>query len=367
MKQFNFLRKPVTQLLEAIEAGDIEKCQSLVESMSKRQLNKLKRRNYLVYSECSVTPLICAVMHHQYFIAEILLSKDACADRLGSCCSHDDSLPEKVSSLLCAIDNNDDKMVDILIKFGADVHLIIPGPVISGCFDFRGYRYPINYCFGKKTSIYEKLLEHADMSKEYIEDQHTCFCGIVKDYVITDDAVENLKYVHLALQYGGKICRGHQQEGSCFGRCSFVNYLLVNTVIGFIHERGLDLPTFVGLIDCLYYVCCSDYIYKQSPIYAFPRYLASQITTKDIANLEQFLYTKDVDKQTFYKLAWVLNLADSPSTLKEISRSVIRSNLKSCSPSTCRMLPLPSELINYVSFISDQFGSCLPPVERYQK
>ncbi|KAL4232324.1 hypothetical protein ACF0H5_009895 [Mactra antiquata] len=341
LKRFNISRKPVSHLLEAIKEGDIDMCQSLLSEMNKRQVNKLKRPKYPAYSDCAVTPLIWAVMNRQHHIAEMLLCKGASTDRLGYYVAN--FIIHKLSPLLRAIDHYDDKMVDLLVKYGANIHMTIPGTRLieeeGGSARFINTTNPIDYSFGKKITIYQRLLAHADMSREYGVGQHTCFCNIVKSYCRSDDPLKYLKYVHIALQYGGKICRG--RSGSCSIVCE-----LIQLVSDLVHGRVTDLSAIVGLVNCLYFVCCSDYMHRMSPIYLFPKLLASKISHNDVLHIK---YTCDAEKQTLCRLTWILNMANTPSTLQEISRATIRHNHNSCTPQTCSQLPLPSRLIDYVS------------------
>lgn len=355
IKRLTVSKKPVTHLIEAISEGDIEKCRNLVLNMDTRQINKLKRPKQTRYTCCVVTPLLWAVMNRCHDIAGILLSNGAAADRLGYFEEH--KIVHKLSPLLRAIDHHDERMVDLLLRYGSNIYNAIPGPRLieeeGGSVRYCRYMYPLDYCFGRKINICEKLLSQADMSREYGVDQHKCFCRVVNTYLKDVIDLRNLKYIHLCLQYGGIVCCGKQRNGNCSrsGCCSYL-YDLVQSLSNFLRKQSLD-QCVIGLINCLYFACCCDYMYQQSPVYVFPKLLADLMSTWESSKFE---CVHVVEKLSLDRLYWILEMAHTPSSLQDISRSVIRKYMNSCKPSDCSRLPLPSSLINFITFESTVDG-----------
>lgn len=339
---------PLNQLMNAIKDGDTEKCQDLVQQMKPRMINCKFRLKYEGFDGYSIPPLIWAVIKQRYSIVEVLLAAHADVHRLGY--FERDRMLYSFNSLLKAIELNDFKMTELLLKHGAEAQKGISGMKSveeeGGMIQFLKWIYPVNVSLLNGSVTSRLLLKYSDMGLEYGEQRHTCLCYALS-YM---KQVTDCRLLKEVVQLGGRLCSGlGDEEGGQKQRvCSCFQELLRAGFSVLINDDGQR--TLTG--NKMHYICVkllsyTDYAGEHSLIYRAFKHHAENLATIDLKVTD----LRHDSQQLVDCLHWILDYGKTPSSLKHIARVTIRKCLNVVTSEKCKMLSLPVKLIKYISLV----------------
>lgn len=360
--QINNGRKetPLTQLMNAIKDGDIEKCKTIVIQLNKRMINCKVRLN----NGYAIPPLIWAVINHQYEIVTFLISAGADIHRMGY--YQVDGITYSVNALLKSIGNGDQRMIDLLLEHGASGQIGLPGTKTTeeegGSIRYLRTIYPLNVGLNRgDITIYKSLLKHANMTLEFGELKHTCLCYAVYHFVEREKGL-NYSYIREVIQHGGRLCSGQGGDGRYHEEqlCAYFQKLFRAAITVHISDNGSKYfqSSYVYSVG-LKLVASTDYAHRSSPVYRSFKYYLQALEKERSLQLSRIFdstvtgftlpVVTDEDEGSVDALNWFLNYTKTPSSLQHIARVTIRNCITPLSVQKCKHLPLPDKLVSYIA------------------
>ncbi|KAH3806842.1 uncharacterized protein LOC127834763 [Dreissena polymorpha] len=328
-------------LMASITAGDESTVNELLTKLDVRRLNKQCRVNYCRYSDITVTPLLWAVILRKHGIIESLLRKGANPDKAGSYCEI--STVFTYTPLLKAVEHVDLPSIDMLLEYGANPQLGVPGPrqleEEGGSAQWKGTD-PLRLSMASGTLVFRKLLACADLFREHGEKGHVCLCYAIKCFTTYGGSSLYIQYV---IQHGGTVCKGRFFRGNV--ECEILKSLISGSVTFDCDNSDLEmkfksLTVHEHYVPIVQLILNTDYVHSSSCIY---RTLSASILLKNMSSL----VSCSNEKSKKY-ITWLTKHLSNPSDLKHICRIKIRNCMKRFSPEICDELPLPAELKEYL-------------------
>ncbi|XP_052770201.1 uncharacterized protein LOC128209964 [Mya arenaria] len=334
-------------LMKCIQFGEEQTCKSMIAKFDLRRLNKLVRLNFPRYTDLTVTALLWAVMLRKHSIIEFLLQKGVKVNKSGS--YFDVSFVYTYTPLLKAVENADLRTVDLLLAHGADPQLNVPGPLNEeeegGSVQWKKTNSALERSQEVGINMFKKLLQYADVHREYEGKGHVCLCYAVRKY-LRQDMEQDVLYpqfiIHI-IQHGGTICKGRMFDGVV--QCELLKALL-SVSFNFKFEKddsGLkiaELNILGQYMKVLRLILLTDYVHSSSIIYS---------TLKHFLKLQEKRFTCTyLNDESRLNFEWLVEHCKEPSSLMHICRSTIRKAIERFSPETCNSLPLPTKLKQYL-------------------
>jgi len=364
-------------LLECLERNMHNEALNLIASMDVANLNLRADFKEDPWGGKNVSPLMCAVLHGEMKIVKALLEKEVDVN-VGQVVNDGDGYWEE-TPLHYAIGNDNIALMDMLLEHGADPlfdqaktrnirgkkDIRVP-PLISFVLAFR-----------KGGSIFGRIIRYSNMYTEFADSElfgskvvkHTCLC-----YALQYGFVRVKHIIHHFIQRGGVVCSGNPDNTAmevgypgAKGICGNIFNALKRTLSIRINDgRNVDFHTCLSdARHLLTLLCATDYVHESSCLYktimtyidtAKANIIPVDLDGLDDLNLKRLEQALEERRQI---LTWMTDITKQPSTLKHICRVYIRRSIPRLCTEAVDTLPLPSELIEYVSVVNRcEFESC---------
>jgi hypothetical protein len=229
-------------------------------------------------------------------------------------------------------------MVDLLLDHVANCQIGLPETTWGSVMYLRT-EYPILFALFKGNfTMYKSLLKNANMTLEFGVKKHTCLCYAVFNFVEGQRGL-NYSYIREVIQHGGRICSGQGGDGML---CEYLQSLF-NAV--------QDYPSSYLYYVGLKLVASTDHAHSSSPVYRSFKYYSQYLEKRRILASKGFTspVVNGKDEGSVDCLNWMLNYTKTPSSLQHIARVTIRNCITPLSVEKCQHLPLPDQLIRYIS------------------
>ena len=361
-------------LLECLERTMHTEALDLITLMDVANLNIIADFKEDPWGGKNVSPLMYAVLHGEMRIVKALLEKGVDVNIGRVCCSSTYSVSDfcEETPLCYAIREENIALMDMLLEHGADP-LFDQAKTrnIRGKKDIRVLPL-ISFvlAFRKGGSIFGRIIRYSNMYTEFADSElfgskvvkHTCLC-----YAVQWGFVRVKHRIHQIIQRGGVVCSGNPDYTAmevgypgAKGICGNIFNALKRTLSIRINDgRNVDFHTCLSdARQLLTLLCATDYVHESSCLYktimtyidtAKANIIPVDLDGLDDLNLKRLEQALEERRQI---LTWMTDITKQPSTLKHICRVYIRRSIPRLCTEAVETLPLPSELIEYVSVVN---------------
>lgn len=323
-------------LMDSIERNDLESCKTI---LSRTKFKFLNKRAEILAKDSNIytlTPLLVAVYKKRYDIVKLFLSMKKCnRDKFGYFKSKTSDTLVTVCPLFLAMWARDPEMVKLLLEGGANVQLNTPAPQYTeeegAHVSYLGPQSLLNFSVNFGPLIMKMMVEKADFSEEYGSRKKTFLCEAACSMGEVQGA--DLDVIVLTAQRGGRFCWIKCEHlYDCLQKCVNIDKSKCE-----VSCKSISNMNMMRLLSQL------EYKYEGSKFYHDTKLFGERNSTNACSC---YKYCCNRSKDFFN---WVSNFENSPSSLKDICRYVIRQHIRNISPEKCDTLPLPVTLRDYLN------------------
>jgi len=209
---------------------------------------------------------------------------------------------------------------------------------------------------GHGGTICSRILQYSNVFTEFGNCNHTCLCYAMKLNIYRKCYPAIFQCIQRIIEKGGVVCSGKSLSTGFATKLGIASSKMIcNLFCVCLHVMVNENDFAKAVHRCLSYICATDYVHKNSILYnTLASYSEAIKTNKHLVALDALGKVDSTRlEQNRQILTWIMDITKQPSTLKHICRVYIRRSIPGLCIEAIETLPLPDELIDYVTVVNE--------------